>query len=698
MKGRTILFATAAALLVLTLLALMGGREPEGGFQFLAPVSAKFADYIPVEVSYHPSVSPYSLSRDLSNVKNLGDFVLSKWEEDALRDRGFFARSSYDPEMYKGYESLKERNIPIFVTTDSLLHAYHVLYDYVLREAEASRLVTLLKDLTEYLSRASEDQYSAIENSRLTEAARLNVAYFCVAGRLLDPSFAVPDYVEEEVDSELTLIRQHGGFAVSPVFGVKEDYSQYVPRGHYTRSEELKAYFRAMMWYGRMTFTLRMGPDEGSIEIGRRHTRQALLIASSLSTGSVNGVPALRVWEDVYEPTTFFVGRTDDLNIYDYLDLARSLRRSGKPEEDLSSDEWVDSFISKALELRKPKISSTGSTANMQGFRFMGQRFIPDSYILQEVVYNKTSRLMPKGLDVMSALGSERAWWHLRDEWASYNYKEQMEKLKREFASMTVDNWTQNLYWLWLYTLRPLLTPASEGYPSFMLNDAWTDKELLTALGSWTELRHDTILYAKQSYTERTSVPLQPTLTKGYVEPLPEVYGRLASLARMTRDGLVSRGLLSEEFERRLDTMEELSRMLMEISAKELEEKPLTEEEYEAIWNIGSTLEGIVTIPAEMSSIATDTDSRMPIVADVHTDPNTGTVLEEATGYPLLIHVVVPVEGKLYIAAGACFSYCEFGQPLSNRLTDEAWQDLLNKGSAPPMPSWAESIFPSGRI
>jgi hypothetical protein len=26
-----------------------------------------------------------------------------------------------------------------------------------------------------------------------------------------------------------------------------------VPRGHYTRSEALKRYFRAMMWHGRMT-------------------------------------------------------------------------------------------------------------------------------------------------------------------------------------------------------------------------------------------------------------------------------------------------------------------------------------------------------------------------------------------------------------------------------------------------------------
>ena len=45
-------------------------------------------------------------------------------------------------------------------------------------------------------------------------------------------------------------------------------------------------------------------------------------------------------------------------------------------------------------------------------------------------------------------------------------------------------------------------TRSAKGYPSFMRNEAWTDKSLNTSLGSWAELRHDTILYAKQSGIE----------------------------------------------------------------------------------------------------------------------------------------------------------------------------------------------------
>jgi hypothetical protein len=114
---------------------------------------------------------------------------------------------------------------------------------------------------------------------------------------------------------------------------------------------------------------------------------------------------------------------------------------------------------------------------------------------------------MPSGLDVMAALGSERAWELLDDQKSYENYVPQMQMLWDQIGNMTEAEWTQNLYYLWLYSLLPLLSDPGEGFPYFMQNEAWVDKQLSTALGSWAELRHDTILYAKQSYTtEYTSV------------------------------------------------------------------------------------------------------------------------------------------------------------------------------------------------
>ena len=61
--------------------------------------------------------------------------------------------------------------------------------------------------------------------------------------------------------------------------------------------------------------------------------------------------------------------------------------------------------------------------------------------------------------------------------------------------------WSASLYAGWLDTLRPLLEVKGEGYPVFMQNEEWVKKDLECFAGSYTELKHDTILYAKQVNT-----------------------------------------------------------------------------------------------------------------------------------------------------------------------------------------------------
>ena len=220
-----------------------------------------------------------------------------------------------------------------------------------------------------------------------------------------------------------------------------------------------------------------------------------------------------------------------------------------------------------------------------------------------------------------------------------------------------------------------------------MRSKAWADKELNTALGSWTELRHDTILYAKQSYTlKATAVPAQPQLTRGYVEPNPYVYARLASLARMMREGLEDRGLLLPEYSGKLQDLESLLVQLKTISEKELSGESLTDEEYRTIWTIGFTLESMVTF---QTAVESEADKSVEIVADVHTDVNTSQVLEEGVGKVFIIFVVVEVNGRIQIVQGGIFSYYEFLQPMSNRLTDEEWQLM----EPPPLPEWTSSFI-----
>ncbi len=671
-----------------------------------------FAAYVPVPVDVVPAAPAYT--PDLGTVAN-PDLVarLNDAQKAALEANGFVVVPQGYEQIYAIYQQADEASIPAFVTTDAVLHSFHILYDYALRLAEIEHFIADLETLNAAMLKAAEADYAATSGP-VQEAARQNLAFFAVATKLLTPDVDIADVpgpVRDLVQEELALIEAHAGITFSPIFGYREDYSQYVPRGHYTRNEDFERYFRAMMWYGRLSFHL-VNPD--APEAARRETRGALLIVRALHQADL-----LDTWERIYEPTAFFVGTADDLTVYDYTAVAEAVY-GGLPDPATLADEaLLDGFIAAARQLRPPAIVGGYVTDQenpeevTMGFRFMGQRFIPDSYIFQQLVYDQVKgyrgsgkpftmspsqagpiRAFPRGLDVPAVLGSARALEILTAEGdTDYDgYAEQLAKLQAEYAALPEEQWTSNLYWNWLHTLRPLPEAKDEGCPYFMQSPAWTDKDLHTWLGSWTELRHDTILYAKQSYAVMaTSIMPEPELVRGYVEPQPEVYARLAALTAQMQAGLGSRGLLNDEMAGKLERMEELLLTLKDISEKELRGEGLTEEEYATIRFIGGALEGLTTFSEEVEGqITSQADERMALIADVHTDPNTNQVLEEGVGDAFPIYVVVLVEGRQVVALGGVFSYYEFKWPIGDRLTDEDWQAMSPR---PDGPVWTGSFI-----
>jgi hypothetical protein len=55
--------------------------------------------------------------------------------------------------------------------------------------------------------------------------------------------------------------------------------------------------------------------------------------------------------------------------------------------------------------------------------------------------------------------------------------------------------------------------------------------------------------------------------------------------------------------------------------------------------------------------------------------------------------VLVPIEGEWYVARGGVYSYYEFLHPISNRLTDEEWKDMLSSGKAPDRERWIKKYI-----
>jgi hypothetical protein len=652
------------------------------------PVVSPFATYIPIPVSVDPCVVPWVIEPDLSNVANADDFDLTEEEQALLAANSFVVvPAGGKAEVYDLYNENRDFGIPSYVSSDAFLHAYHVLFDHLLKTAELTSLFEALEEMNATLNSAASATLSESNSPDEVDAARRLLAFHSVAMLLLDSTYTPHPDVADLVQCEYQLIMDHDGRDTSLIFGYEEDYTQYIVRGHYTGNDTLACYFRAMMWYGRMAFLL----DDP--ELAEPHTLSALFLVRDIALHPETET----LWTTVYWPTVFFVGRSDDLIPDMYADLAEQVY--GAPLDQLTVTDLADEyllaeFIAQArLTFPQPEIGAGAP----RGLRFMGQRFIPDSYVLDQVVYPHTGRWMPKGLDVMASLGSDRALWileHIYQEFGDPSYVDQLDAMREYMASQSDSTWAQNLYYNWLYSLMPMLFEKGEGWPVFMINPAWKDRELSTSLMSWGELRHDTILYAKQSETE-ISIPPAGALLQGYVEPNPYLWARLAALADYTADGLQGLDLISSIDLQRLELLRAACVELLAISLIELEEGKLTSDQDAFIARMGVELRKITTVdsnelwptpPMPDDSVCT------AVVADVHTDLNTLTCLEEGVGYPWEILVVVRRGETLLITRGVFVPYYEFVVPTEERMTDEEWRELLTGTTPPEPPVWSGSF------
>jgi hypothetical protein len=657
-----------------------------------------FAQWEEDEITYAPSVPEYEIDIPLLEESRVGNVTiyenlyLDNAKREKLNENGFVVNGDYGySEFFDLYETNRYDLKASFITTDSILHTYHLYFNYLLKTLEETELFDTAVTLSDQMVKTSEEQYETAKGTNFEDAALRNLAYFSVAKKILQPDSEISSLVKEKVEAEIKLIEKHAGVTFSNIMGAegsyKEDYSQYVPRGHYT-TEPLKKYFNALMWYGRITFTLKT-PDE---------TKSALLMISALQ----NDKDSFANWEKLYEPINFFVGEPDDLSFYEYKTVAGKIFGEDLSVNSLTGDEEkITKFIEEANKLNDPKINSmpilaptveeNDRTEETKGFRFLGQRSTVDAMIFQKLIYRDTEensegdvRMLPNALDIPATMGSEEAYEILENlgETDYKYYKENMEKLQNFLKEMPQENWTKNLYWGWVNTLNTLLKEYGEGYPTFMKNKAWKLKELTTFLGSWTELKHDTILYAKQVYAEMGGAPTPENIDdRGYVEPNPELYNKLKSLIGLTMDGLETRDLLNSGTKEQLQKLETMAETLRDISIKELENKSLTDEEYEFIRSYGGSLEHFWSETLTEEEKAMDQRAFLnthpsAVIADVATNPNC-CVLEEGTGDIKEIYVVFPIEEELHVAKGGIFSHYEFSWPMDDRLTDEKWRKIL---------------------
>lgn len=597
-----------------------------------------------------------------------------------LKKNGFVVmppnfNGNYYKKMHQGYEHLDYANRSVMVTTDAVLHMWHIFFSESMKTMELKVYSANLQELTKNLYEETLINYDRAPKE-LKEVYKNVLAYFAVAGHLLDPSENSPykntsAEVKNIMQAELKNIEARQ-ITKSALLGRDIDYSQFKVRGHYTQSKELEKYFKAMMWYGYMGFGIKEQPKESVV------ITQMLLANEGLH----------KKWEQNYQLTALYSGESDDISIREMEKFLKEYDSANILAE-LSNEATFKRLLEKMdKNLPMPRIVPDLSEDNKnmeieRSFKFMGQRFSADAYIMQNLM-KALERPLPNVMEIFGAMGNMTAEKYAKEHYdTNQNWEEydtRYAKMKQEYQSGELTK-GDTLYNGWTRAIEKSLNyvPKGSHIPYFMTTPAYEYKKLNTALGSFAELKHDNILYSKQAMAEFGGPDGQ--VTYHFLEPNVEMYEELHRLSKRAEEILEEAGA-EEDLLGPLSEMKETLEDFAEISQKELAGEDLDAEDMRRLVRFGGLVDYISTsylyyLMAEGFEL--DTKETTALVADIATilpnSFNPGGYLEVATGIPQEIFVLCHVNGVDFLAQGFVYSAYEFLS--AERLTDEKWHQTI---------------------
>jgi hypothetical protein len=648
-----------------------------------------------------------------------------------------------------------DRAATVFITTDMITHCLHLLFDRMLEYVEQEKFLPILASVIDsYLKELSALAGSTSASQKvMLDAVQKMQSYFQVAEALVKVGLLATQMKAQEeekpwedekkpkvdieainasypdiVKKELGLIYGAQGFEFSPIFAYKEDYSQFKPRGHYTRSVELEAYFRAMMWFGRIHMYIDPSdeplpdiPPGSKADTRFKKSLEHVPYVLVLTKISKQNEGLFKKWVSLFKPINYVVGESDDLSFYD-LEAVLAKTDLNNLGTWLENPKNIESFIKEAGPVLRGSLiqgntdvqtlgDKTEGPPPPVGFRLFGQRFTIDSFIHNQLSGRRvgdqnSARNMVKGLDIMAVFGNRTALSLLKEDIDHiWNFKEQFMKMRTLIQGFTEISWRKTFYNGYLKLVQEIATfQMGRGF-YFTQSPRWDKKALLTSHASWAELRHDTILYVKQSYGERAgggyeaSFDVDPiTRPISYVEPNLGFFYWLQVLLLDGMEIMGNSGFMDEVFKTKFHDFSDIVNRLTEIVEKEVQDKPISREQNEFILTIADKLARIILPPkATSGGFADENMFRMALIADVHTDALDGVVLEVGTGIPYRIYLALnDGQGGKRIAVGYTYSYYEFHQPMDNRLNDDQWKEVVYTKTETLdnyQPSWASDII-----
>lgn len=627
-------------------------------------------------------------------------------DERRLIDRNGFMvteRLRY-PDMETAFLDVYNRDLPVYVSSDAILYSVHMSYDAILQDLERSMMVPtleqMLRRMHEELPRLAND-YAG--EPRMQTMLRDLDLYLTVPRRLLSGSATAPLFAEDSARVAQVMKYIEGEAPVEDTFFTAHtrrtiDFSQFTVRGHYSTSEYLGRYFQAMIWLGRTELYLIAPQSAESAPVTEEIQRQAIDAVLLNELAARCGADTLI--DRMESVLGYLVGAQDNVTPANLrtLNAKTGITRASQLldtnvlknyQNTLRTESYAFQRILSQILYSDPERPEKIVPAS--AYLMLGQRFIIDSYITGSVVYDKIEfkgekvlRMLPSTLDILFALGNDGAIQLLQPELRKYPYAPNLNALRFLVDSYDPAFWDETYYNGWLGSIRALNPPRDRSaLPPFMQTAAWWQQKMNTQFASWAQLRHDNLLYAKQSYSGGVigcSYPLS------LVEPVPEFYRSVGQMMRgaathMSSMNVNKASALADYFSGSAAIMDTLE----SIAGKELRNESLSSEEilflrtmlYEMPDGCGSSKTGWYM---RLFYRSPESEVKGMVVADVHTAPTdeegnpVGWVLHGGTGpINMLVATCAMPNGEPVAFIGPVMSYYEHLSTDFKRLTDEEW-------------------------
>jgi hypothetical protein len=639
-------------------------------------------------------------------------YNLTDYEKQLIKKNGFMVSERLSFDSYgDAVRDIFFKDLPVFVSTDAILHSVHMSYDLILMQTEGEILIQKIKDILATLHgqiSSLDADYSSYPD--MTASLRDFDFYIGMARKLLGVSVTM--YYPSNTlraDTVLQMINDLKLVTYS-MFGEKPhniDFSQFKPRGHYADQgnivmyPDLPKYFQAMIWLGRVEIYL-LPPSDGDtsrISTMRTSVLSALIHKAAKNSTAYNDIQA---FDNIIK---LFVGESDNVSLFNLNDLLQiaGITDPAQLTDTLILKAFQDSLITKPFAFQRINSqiimadeTKPDSIIPASAFMLLGQRFIIDSYVTAQVVYDRIKynnvfikRMLPSTLDVLFGLGNDASGQLLKTELDNYHYSTNLASLRYLINGYDTTFWNSSLFNIWLNGIRQLNPPAQRNnLPPFMTTAAWWQEKMNTQLGSWSELRHDNVLYAKQSYSGGTLC----SFPYNYVEPFPEFYKAIGKFGIKLKGILESLNFSNTYIKLSItdysNNLINACDTLSSISQKELDNIPPSMAELNFLKSmlryVGETYTGVELYDGWYFKMYYSPDTKFKkkdfIVVDIHTSAfdevgnYVGWVKHVGTGKINLGVFVVKNPDNVSIAyAGPLYSYYDYITTDLLRLTDDEW-------------------------